>query len=61
MGDTGRVLFRVVAWLVVVFLTLTGATLLVSEGSPTQLGVFMVGTGITWLVVDRVRRRPRRA
>ncbi len=45
-----------VAWLVVVWLTLAGATLLVTDGGPTLLGVFMVGTGVTWLVVDRVRR-----
>jgi hypothetical protein len=60
LRQTCQVLFRVVAWLVVVWFTLAGATLLVTDGSPTLLGIFMVGTGVTWLVVDRVRRLPGR-
>ena len=59
--ETDRVLLRVIAWFVVVALTLVGVTLLVSDDSPQLLGGFIVGTGVTWLVVDRIRRRPRRA
>jgi hypothetical protein len=61
VGDTGHVLLRVIAWLVVVYFTLAGVTLLVTDGGPTLLGVFMVGTGVIWLVVHRVRRQGGRA